>query len=607
MPSPKFFMTEFDILATNGAIGNPHGELAYGYLRVSSSGQAEEGRSGLPRQIAHVHEAALKHGLKIPRDFIFADDDSGFDFANRPDLSKLRQEYRSPERRANAIVIEHLDRLSRNADWHQGYLLDEMKQCGVRAVFWKPFASRIERAVMGAVAQDGMEQAKERMALGTLHKAKDGRVTAKVPAYGYKLVDSFGNEGYSAKKDTHYAIREDQAQVVRFIYDKVLRGHTLRQVAIMLDGNFPAPGRFNHWELRMLIILVRNPVYKGEFVARRSQQIKLVRDDSPDHLTEGGSQIVLRKILRPHDQWIIVSVPAIVSSEVWERANQLITGAPRETKQSYLLTGLLWCAYCNYSFGGEAKRYMKSIYRGGPKVETWRTYYRCSVNRGRTPAIQKSVGCDQLTVPTRVLDLAVWAIVYEVLLHPDILLGALEREFRNEQNEQLRQQITFLERQLREIDSEDEKLYRAYLADVFDEVEYAEHRKTLKESSQKAATEISHLNSQLMTIGQYEERKREIMIICQNAADSGLAFDAPLDVKKRVIRALIDRIRLNVNDRWFELDGIFQGRYRLPSDEDKDPGSDEDDGNKNASRSSHIICKPKRLAERFSGLRHWAL
>ena len=114
--------------------------------------QAEQGRSGLPRQITHVHEVAGKHGLKIPRDFIFADDDSGFDFASRPELSRLRQEYRSSERRANAVVIEALDRLSRNADWHQGYLLDEMKQCGVTVVFWKPFASRIERAVMGAVA-----------------------------------------------------------------------------------------------------------------------------------------------------------------------------------------------------------------------------------------------------------------------------------------------------------------------------------------------------------------------------------------------------------------------------------------------------------------------
>lgn len=131
MPESKFFKTEFNALATNDAIGHPGGEIAFGYLRVSSAAQADEGRSGLPRQIMHVHEAALKHGLKIPWDCLYADDDSGFDFADRPELSRLRQEYKSPNRKARAVVIEHLDRLSRNADWHQGFLLDEMKQYGL--------------------------------------------------------------------------------------------------------------------------------------------------------------------------------------------------------------------------------------------------------------------------------------------------------------------------------------------------------------------------------------------------------------------------------------------------------------------------------------------
>jgi hypothetical protein len=47
------------------------------------------------------------------------------------------------------LLMEELDRLSRNADWHQGYLLDEMKKHGVVPVFWKEFTSRIERVVMG--------------------------------------------------------------------------------------------------------------------------------------------------------------------------------------------------------------------------------------------------------------------------------------------------------------------------------------------------------------------------------------------------------------------------------------------------------------------------
>ena len=58
MPNSDFFRPEFDKLATDGCIGDPTGEIAYAYIRVSGEEQADEGRSGLPRQIAHIHEAA---------------------------------------------------------------------------------------------------------------------------------------------------------------------------------------------------------------------------------------------------------------------------------------------------------------------------------------------------------------------------------------------------------------------------------------------------------------------------------------------------------------------------------------------------------------------
>ena len=72
------FRTDFDALAQNNALGNPEGELAFGYLRVSSAAQADEGRSGIPRQMMHIHEVAVKNGLKIPWDYLYADDDSGY-------------------------------------------------------------------------------------------------------------------------------------------------------------------------------------------------------------------------------------------------------------------------------------------------------------------------------------------------------------------------------------------------------------------------------------------------------------------------------------------------------------------------------------------------
>jgi len=64
-----------------------------------------------------------------------------------------------------------------------------LQEAGQSLVWWKPYHSRIERAVFGAISQDGMEQAIERMKAGTLKKAESGRVTAKSRAYGYVFME----------------------------------------------------------------------------------------------------------------------------------------------------------------------------------------------------------------------------------------------------------------------------------------------------------------------------------------------------------------------------------------------------------------------------------
>lgn len=566
MPAPNFFKTEFDALATHNAIGHPNGELAYGYLRVSSAGQADEGRSGLPRQIMNLHEAAVKHGLKIPWEYLFADDDSGFEFANRPELSRLRQEYKSTRRRANAVVIEHLDRLSRNADWHQGYLLDEMKQYGLRAFFWKEFTSRIERAVMGAIAQDGMEQAKQRMAEGNLHKARSGRVTARTPAYGYKLVDSRGREGDTAKKDTHYAIREDQAQVVRNIFRWVLEGNSLRSIAERLNQKYPPPKQSAYWNGRLVWLILKNPVYKGEYLANTWKQVKVPVNINSASLTGGAIKTITRKAPRPPEEWIKVPVPAIVSVPEWEMANNILEKnaqmSRRNAKDQYLLTGLIKCACCGHSYNGR-RRLRPS--KSGQLLKT--TWYFCSSHSGSYPnANQERIACSQGVISGRILEEAVWSVVYQVLLHPQILLDVLDREFHGERNEQVSRQITFLQEQIKASKTEDEKLYKAYVAGVFNEVEYAGRRRMLKDNQQKLAAELEQLSGGLLSPDGFEQQKQKILLVCRQATANGLAQNAPCEIRRNIIKTIVERVVLNVDENWFELEGIIHGRYPLYED-----------------------------------------
>lgn len=339
----------FDQLANHGVVGVPNGALAYAYIRVSSAGQADEQRSGLPRQLAHIAETAHASRLTIPFEFVYADDHTGFEFRDRPGLQALLTEIKKPKRPAHHLLIEDIDRLSRNAKWHQGYLLDIFAEHSVSVSFWKPFSSEIERAVLGAISEQGMRNSIDRMMKGTRHKATTGRVTAKEPAYGYMLVDSQGrpasDPASNYRKDSHYALHPDQAPIVREIYERIGRnGESLYQVCDDLTvRGLPTAGGAAAWSNGNVSKLLRNPVYKGEYAANRFRNVK--------EWNEHTQRMVRLVYERPQEEWIIIPVPAIVSAELWDITHATlqkhIRTSTRKLKREFLLQSFVRCARCN--------------------------------------------------------------------------------------------------------------------------------------------------------------------------------------------------------------------------------------------------------------------
>lgn len=75
----------------------------------------------------HIHKKALESELSIPWEYFFFDDHSGFEFEGKPGLQELLSAVRN-DAGFSHVVIEYLDRLSRNADWHQGYLIERLQK-----------------------------------------------------------------------------------------------------------------------------------------------------------------------------------------------------------------------------------------------------------------------------------------------------------------------------------------------------------------------------------------------------------------------------------------------------------------------------------------------
>jgi len=551
MANPKFFKPEFDKLAIEGAIGDPNGLPAYAYIRVSSSGQAEEGRTGLPRQIEHIHEVARERGFRIEWDMVVADDDSGFEFEHRPQLSRLRTEMKKAPR-ARAVIIEHLDRLSRNADWHQGFLLHEMSKCGIQSVFWKPLGSRVERAVMGAVAQDGMESAKDKMREGRTLKAESGRVTAQIPLYGYQKVDGNGNVSPDARRMTYYGILESEAAAIRYIYEQLAYSNvSTRQLSINLLKMFGPPRRSRSWTHTAIRRFVRNTAYKGAFVANKYRaEIEYVPQK------DGSIKKVQRMVERPQEDWIIVPVPPIVSEEMWELANRRLDTnrrtSARHQKYPYLLTGLVRCATCGYALVGQGVHHIDE--KTGERRSN--RYYACSA-RWRSAEINP-INCPQ-TPYIRLNDLesAVWRVVCEILLDEQVMMRALETRFRGDQNTQLQNQIAFMEDKIKALHAEDDALYRAYVAGGFDTEEFVEKRQQIKASIVTIKTEIEGRKRLIMTSDQYEAEKERIVQVCDQARKKGLSPNTPFEVKKSILSMVVDSIEVDILAKQFRINGLL--------------------------------------------------
>lgn len=559
MTNLDFFKEEFERLSTDGYLGDPNGERAYGYVRVSSSEQAEEGRSGLPRQLMHVHEVAAKHHLKISFEFMFAEDHTGFEFRDRPVLGLLRQEFKRSDRRAHTLVIEHLDRLSRNADWHQGFLLDEMHEYNLKVLFWKTFSSRIERAVMGAISQEGMEQEKQRMQEGRILKAQSGRVTAKTRAFGYIFVDSEGKETPKAKKETYYAPHPQEAEIIRLIFEKIAHeGMGSVALANYLQERFPPPGKYAYWQPTQILLFVRNPLYKGQFIANRTKEVKVpARKQSVNQPVK----LVKKKMTRPEEEWITVPVPPLISPEVWEMANRIIDKnaemAPRNAKLDYLLTGILICATCGGHYAGSSRYYR---WKNSDKKSHY-CCYRCCSQANLITAHSQAIHCTQGQINREKLEAMVWYCICKALHEPQLLLEHFDRKFETEEHQGIAKQIAFLERQLREKDVEDEKLYKAYLADVFDAKEYAARRDLVKQAKTKLEKELSDLYGQQVKQEDREAMRMLIKSVSAKAVAEGLHLDMPFEFKKQMLKLLVDRIVLNTTEKWFRIEGVLSGTY----------------------------------------------
>ena len=169
--------------------------------------------------------------------------------------------------------------------------------------------SEFRLVIMAGVAQDEIRKLSERLKFGFRQAIKNGHVLGNDKLYGYD------------KKDCVLTVNEEEAEIIRIIFDlygnQRLGTRTISKRLMELGYTSREGNTFNTLTIRHIL---ENPKYKGWYCGNKSQSV--------DYRTK-------RNVLLDESEWVTYpdpSIPAIVSEELWNRANVLYKRRREEMK-----------------------------------------------------------------------------------------------------------------------------------------------------------------------------------------------------------------------------------------------------------------------------------
>lgn len=199
--------------------------------------------------------------------------------------------------------------------------------------------SELRLTIMSSIAQDEVRKISERVKFGFKRAIDSGVVLGNSKIWGYD------------KKDGKLVINDKQAEVVRLIFELyATQNMGMRAVSLELANRGHYNGNGNSFSFTTIKNIISNPKYKGYYCGNKTHKY--------DYRSNN------RKVF-DKDEWIMYkdeeNVPAIVSEELWEKANRIL--AKRSEKMSsedrtsynnkYTYSGKILCTEhgCHYQRG----------------------------------------------------------------------------------------------------------------------------------------------------------------------------------------------------------------------------------------------------------------
>ncbi|MFV0250196.1 MAG: recombinase family protein [Bacilli bacterium] len=285
--------------------------LAAVYIRVSTEDQARQGYS-LPEQEKRIREYCTYKRIKIYN--VYREDGkSAKNTDGRPAFNKMMAEME--QGKFNAIVIYKLDRFTRSTiDLDLTLRKMEKLKCDLMSVTeeinTKTAFGKFFIRIIVLLAQLEIEQTSERTIMGLEGAIKEGVHIGKKPL-GFMP---------KTKDNTKLIINEEEAIIVRKIFNMYLQGHSYYYIANYLidSGN-----TMRKWKDNVIQTIINNRLYCGDIEHRKSIKDK---------------ETVMYEDV----------VPAIISKEIFEECQRIIEKNKKSfgSTLTYMFGKTLYCNKC---------------------------------------------------------------------------------------------------------------------------------------------------------------------------------------------------------------------------------------------------------------------
>ena len=483
------------------------------YARCST--EEESQKEALVSQVAEAKECIAQQGWLLVDEYV--ESRSGTTTKGRSEYNRLFDDLRLDK--FDIIVIKSQDRLMRNVkDWYlfverltreqkklymyierKFYTADDALITGIRAILAEDYSRELSKKINNAHQN---------------RQKNNGNVILTNNAYGFWKL-----------KDKSVALDEEEAAIKRRMYELCAAGFGTRTISTILknDGILNRNGK--PFTSTSILRIIHNPINKGTVVMNRKH-------------FDFESKMVIR--VPEEGQYIYENkVPATVSEELWELANQKIAERVSEknlvnsrarigkNKGKSQLSGKLFCGMCGETY----YRRMRRRYKDNGIVYFWacKKYLDVGRNEGGTDRpqlrrvqLEETEGCDNINLDEETLYQLLQKVADEnyVTDKEKIVCDMLKmlKEVLREENVQLDIEIQYQKKDkiLKQMDTLVNKLLEGVISDNIYQVKQKELDLQLQQTKDKIKElEQKNVRGKLLSerIEQIESAMRESNVV----------------------------------------------------------------------------------------------